>query len=354
MAPTPLTLGGRSFTAAAPWAALPQAALDRTCFFHHGTYTVVHPDLVKVMTLQGFIARHEMLASFLAAQLAPCLGTVQVEPVALGPRSASEALTVGGRPQPILSPAALAALLAAPGGPLGQVQTLRDQGLDQLNAWCRRNGNAAQRDFLDRYAASQQQARSLSQSLLGALAGLKDNSPASQATAAVLLFRMNVAPVISVHLPFGGDNHVDPRLAAETAQTLTGVAAIGTLHQQLIAQGMQDQVVFATLNVFGRTLSAARGAGNGRNHHGDHHCAVLVGQPFKAGVVGGVEAANNDYRAQSLDSASGAGVPGNGGDVPFAETLSALGKTLAQACGVDPAVVGQQISGGKVIAGALA
>src|SRR5256885_15842018 len=44
--------------------------------------------------------------------------TVQTEPLALGPRSASEGLTVGGRPQPILSPSALAFLLSSPTGPL--------------------------------------------------------------------------------------------------------------------------------------------------------------------------------------------------------------------------------------------
>src|SRR3954471_3039035 len=34
MAPTPLKIGDKTYTAAAPWAALPQAVLDRTCFWH--------------------------------------------------------------------------------------------------------------------------------------------------------------------------------------------------------------------------------------------------------------------------------------------------------------------------------
>jgi len=55
MAPMQLTLAGKPHTAATPWARLPQAVLDRTCFFHHGTYTVVHPDLGDVMTLQGLV-----------------------------------------------------------------------------------------------------------------------------------------------------------------------------------------------------------------------------------------------------------------------------------------------------------
>jgi len=353
MAPAQLTLLGQQFTAATPWTQLPQAMLDRTSFFHHGTYTVVHPDLAKVMRLQGFVSHQEMLVSMISSQLASCLGTVQSEPLALGPRSSSEALTTGGRPQPILTPTALSSLLASPSGPLGQIESLRDQDLARLNAWYKQNGNAAQRDFIDRYALSQQQARSVSASLLGTLAGIKDNSPASQVTAAVTLFRMNVSPVISIHIPFGGDNHVDTNLAAETKQTVAGVAAIGTLWQELTAAGMQDKVSFAMMNVFGRTLSAARGAGNGRNHHGDHHCTVLIGKPFRGGVVGGVEPANNDYRAMSLDAATGAGVASGSGDIKFSETLSALGKTLGVGCGVDGSFLDQNIAGGKVVAGAL-
>src|SRR5262249_17889788 len=79
MTPAALTLSGQSFTAATPWTVLPQALLDRTCFFHNGTYTVVHPDMGDVMTLQGFVSQHEMLVSMLAGQMASCLGTVQTQ-----------------------------------------------------------------------------------------------------------------------------------------------------------------------------------------------------------------------------------------------------------------------------------
>ena len=354
MAPMAMSLGGKSSTAATPWAQLPQALLDRTSFFHHGTYTVVHPDLARVMTLQGFVSQHEMLVSMLSQQLAGCLGTVQQEPLALGPRSSSEALTSQGRPQPILSPSTLATLLSAPSGPLGALTKLRDADLDRLNAWYKSNGTRDQRAFLDRYALSQQQAREISQSLISTLQGIKDNSPDSQVTAALTLFRMNVAPVVSIHIPFGGDNHVDPGLATETKQTIAGVATIGGMWNKLVAAGMQDKVSFAMMNVFGRTLSLKTGNDQGRTHHGDHHCTVLAGKAFKGGVIGGVEAANKDYRAMSIDAASGAGVAGGGGSVPFSETLSALGKTLGAACGVSRDFLDAQIAGGKVVAGALA
>ena len=251
MAATSLTLAGKQYTAAAPWARLPQAMLDRTCFFHHATYTNVHSDLSEVMTLQGLVAQRDMLVSMVAAQLASCLGTVQSEPLALGPRGSSEAVIAQGRPQPILSPAALASVLSPPAGPLGQIQKIRDADLDRINAWFKQNGSSAQRAFLDRYAVSQQQARSISDTLLTTLANIKDNSPDSQVAAAVVLFQMNVSPVVSIHIPFGGDNHTDTSLATETKQTVAGVTAIGNLWTQLNAAGLQDRVTFAMMNVFG-------------------------------------------------------------------------------------------------------
>ena len=111
MAPTQMTLGGKTYTAAKPWAGLPQGVLDRTCFFHHGTYTVVHPDITKVLRLGDELApatpgtttlHPEMLPSFLGKYLAPALGTIQQEPMSLSP-----VLTFEGRPQPVLRPTSL-------------------------------------------------------------------------------------------------------------------------------------------------------------------------------------------------------------------------------------------------------
>ena len=346
MAETPMTLGGTPHTAAKPWASLPQTVLDRTCFFHHGTYTVVHPDITKVLKLENAISRQEMLVSLLAKNLAPCLGTVQNEPISLGPT-----ITYGGRPQPVLRPTALASLLASPTGALGRLQKLRDADLDRLNAIYRTEGTAAQRSFLDRYALSQSQARGVSESLIATLQGIKDNSSASQTTAALTLIRMNVTPVVGLNIPFGGDNHTDTLLAGEAAQTVAGVNTINQLMTQLAATGMQDRVTFMTLNVFGRTLVRSD---NGRNHHGDHHVMVLIGKPFKGSVIGGVEAANNDYRATSIDSLTGNAVASGKGNVAFSQTLAAVGKTVGVAAGVDRATLDANITGGQVIQGALA
>ena len=55
-----MTLSGKTYTAAKPWASLPQAMLDRTCFFHHTTLTNSHANEGKVLKLMGAVKRQEM------------------------------------------------------------------------------------------------------------------------------------------------------------------------------------------------------------------------------------------------------------------------------------------------------
>jgi hypothetical protein len=353
MSPTQLTLAGAPFTAALPWTQLPQALLDRTCFFHHATYTVVHADEANVLALGGATAGHQMFASLLASQLAPALGTVQTDPIVLGPRPTSEDLYYSGGPEPIISPSALASLLAPPQGPLGQLTRMRDQDLDSLNALVKAEGNPAKSAFIDRYALSQQQVRALSEDLLSALASIPDNGPASQVTAAIILIRMNVSPVVSINIPFGGDNHGDPGLGMEVHETVSGTATLGQIWTQLTAAGLQDKVSFLSLNVFGRTLSAATSA-NGRQHNANHHVAVMFGAPFRGGVIGGIEPVGDDLGATSISSATGAGVPNGGGDIPFAQTMQSMAKTFGTGVGVSADFLQQNIMGGQSVPAALA
>ena len=349
-----LTLAGQSFQAAMPWTTLPQSVLDRTCFWHMMTNTPVHPKEPDVLKLQDATLAGEMLPSILAKQLAPCLGTIQAQPISLGASGPSEALTFGGQALPIIPALALKATLTSPAGPLTTLQPLRDQTLDQLYDLYKSHGTPAQQAYIDSLATSQTQVRNISQSLLNQLASIKDNSPASQILAAVTLIQMKVTPVIAIHIPFGGDNHRDVGLAAETAQTVSGVASIASLMAQLASAGLADQVSFMTLNVFGRTI----GAGNtdGRQHNPNHQVSITIGKPFKGGVIGGITptklGSTMDYGALPVDSSSGKGT--SGGDVTALETLSAYGQTMLAAVGVDPATIAAQITGGKVITGALA
>jgi hypothetical protein len=350
MAPTPITLGGRQFTAAAPWAQLPAAALARTTFFHMMTNTPVHPKEPDVLQLNGATQAGEMLPSVLARQLAPCLGTVQAQPISVGAATPSETITYGGSPLATIPPSALKATLVNPAGALTNLQKLRDDTLNRMYALYKNEATPAQQAYVDSLVTSQAQARGIRQDLLAALSSIADNSITSQMVAAVTLIQMKLSPVIVVHVPFGGDNHNDPTLKNETAQTVSGVAAIGLLATQLAAAGLADQVSFVSLNVFGRTLGPANT--DGRSHNPNHHVSLAIGRPFKPGVIGGVAPVGGDYGATAVDSGTGAG--GAGGDIAPADTLASFGRTVLAAAGVDAGAIDAQIVGGKVIGAALA
>ena len=337
-------------TGAQVWATLPQWVLDRTAFFHHATNTNNHANLGKVLGLMGATVRQEMLPAIIAKHVAPCMGSVQTDPVSAG---AGDVLTIDGRSLPNVAPTGLRDLLTRPNTALNRLQTLRDQSIDEISALLKREGTAAQRSYLDSLALSRTQARSLGTDLLDMLSAIKSDGADGQVTAAIALIKMNVSPVIAIRLNFGGDNHTDADLVkSEVPQHETGVARIVQLMEGLKTAGLEDRVTFAMANVFGRTLKKLGVAG--RDHWASHHVTLMIGKPIKAGVVGGLEPKSNDYYATGIDAATGAAVAGGGGDVPFAETLSAMGKTLGAAVGLRPEVLSQYIARGKIISAALA
>jgi hypothetical protein len=352
MAPTSMTLGGKSHTAALPWTQLDPAILARTSFLHHATYTNSHSDEAKVCRLMGAVQRQEMLVSLISKNLSPCLKTVQSQPVVL----TNTLITYAGSVLSTLSPPNLQQVLSAPTGPLANLQKIRDTHLDQLNALFKQSGTTAQKGALDQYALSQQQARSLSQQLLSDLSAIKGTTRTDLNIAASVLFKMNVSPVVVGSYSFGGDNHGDTNLAGEVTNTVASVAAIGDVYTRFKAYGMQDQVTIVFQNVFGRTLSTAsrKGDANGRDHNALHHCTVLIGSAVKPSVIGGATLNNskNDYRATGIDSASGAA--NDAGDITYDGTLASVGKTIGMAAGVDQPTLDTQITLGKVIPAALA
>jgi hypothetical protein len=354
MAPTKLVLGGTQTTAALPWAAtdvggqFPQSVLDRMAVWHLMTNTPVHPKEPDVLSLMDTTAPKEMLPSLLGKQLGPCLGTIQNQPITLGASSPSEGLSFGGQALPIIPPLALKATLTNPAGGLAGItslQTLRDQTLADIGDIYRRTATRAQKAYLDSVITSQAQIRSIDQGLLDALSSIADNSVASQITAAIVLIQMNVTPVVAIHIPFGGDNHNDTGLATEAAQTVSGLAAIASLMTQLQtaqnARGsLADQVSFASLNVFGRTLGPANT--DGRNHNPNHQVSLTIGKPFKSGIIGGIGPVGSDFGALAI------------GNVVATDTLASFGKTVMTAAGIDPGYIGKVITSGTVIDKALA
>ena len=349
MEKTALTIGGVEHHAAKPWSTLPATVLDRAAFVHHATRTNNHANQSKVMRLMGDTKGQEMFVSMLASRLAPCLGTVQVEPLTLGATNPLERLTYLGRMQPNLTPTALRDMLAKPDGPLAAIQQIRDADLDRMNAIFRERGTKAQRNFIDKWALSQGQARELSNDLIEALGTVSNDGIQGQITAAAILLKMNVSPVVSIHIDFGGDNHNDNDLVRETNATVNGVAQVALVQQALADFQLQDKVTFVMMNVFGRNLKPADR--NGRTHHADHHCTVIIGPTIKSGVYGGVTPSGDDYAAQTIDSATGQA--DEAGDIPLEESLGAVAKTIGRAVGLSDEVLDEEVVSGNPITGAL-
>lgn len=342
MVMTKLKLGTATYAAAAPWATLPQEVLNRTSFFHHRTQTANHGELNKVLKLFGELRRGEEVVSYYAKNLYQCFGTVQQQPVTIGGETAS----FGGRYLPKLSPTGLKAILTGPTGLTKDLQSLRDTSLDKLNALFKENRaeTTAERAFLDQMALSQQQIRDLIEKVAEELQSIKGDDAQNQVIAAALLVKMNVTPVVTIHLPFSGDNHTDALWKSETTQTVSSVANIKLLMEKLKSYGLQDKVTFATMNVFGREFQTILG----RGHNASHSVSVMIGKGIKPGVIGGLVPGG---RCADIDSTTG--LAGPSGDIPAGETLASVAKTLGRALGISASSVDDQITAGKIVKAAL-
>jgi len=378
MAATPIAFGDKMLTAAAPWGVLSETVRARTAFFHHVTLANNHGDQPKVMRLMGATTKGEMLVSALASHLTGCHGTVQAEPVAIGARgNASELVSFSGRSLPSVSPTQLRQLLTGSTGGRGGgggrsnvlvgLRTLRDTHLDQLNELAKSDGTQIQKKFLDAFSTSRQQVRLLAESLATTLMAITGDNVTDQALAAAALISANVTPVVTMRIPFGGDNHADANLAAEVADHTdaqgrgTGVAGINAVLAALATMGLSDKVTFATLNVYGRNLNGIDKTEQraGRDHYGNHSVSIMIGKNVAPGVIGGVmpvadRNATGALGAADIDSATGAGIAG--GDVPRTETHVSMARTLGAALGIPQANLDEsfvQGVGGKVITKAL-
>jgi hypothetical protein len=362
-AATPLNLGGSVIRGAKTWTQLPADTLTRTCFFHHATNTGIHTDEGKVLGLAGTTTDKDTLVSTICTKTADALQTIQTAPISL----AGMNLSYQGQPVSQTDPASLVEIYKLYDlGPTG-LTAMRDQSLDKLHNWLKNNGTPAQRNYIDSYVLNQQQARQVPADLLNVLAGIQSNTVQDQVKAAIILFKMRITPAAAIIMPFGGDNHGDPGLAQEIGdydgnnpQTWqskamggkTGCAALADMVGQLSAAGMADQVTFALLNVFGRTMGQNSQAGRG--HNGGHHVSLLIGSKVRGGVVGGVQKLANpddDGAALGIDPASGVGSAG--GSIPVDQTMSAFGKTLIRAVGLAQTDADAMITAGKTVQAAI-
>jgi hypothetical protein len=299
-------------------------------------------------------------------QLAPCLATLQTQPISVGAASPSEGLTFKGQALPTIPPTALASTLTSSTTTafkgMTNLQALRDQTLNDMYTWYKDSSatSPAQRAYIDSLVTSQQQVRGIAQAQLEMLSTVTKNDNNGQITAAIALILMKVTPVIAVHFPFGGDNHADPNLTTESTQTVSGMAAIVQLMSALAQAGLTDKVTFLSLNVFGRTMDVSKYT-DGRNHNQDHQASLMIGKPFKGGVIGGIGPSNKtlgqgaaDWGCLPINSTSGVGSAS--GDIAPLESLASWAKTVMTGVGV----AGDQIAASitdtkaKVISAALA
>ena len=366
VAATQVQLGTKTYGAALPWAplaaggALAPAVLARTSFFHHSTRTTVHGDQPKVMKLLGATTNGEMLVSAFAKQLAPCFGTVQAEPIAVGAGgNSSELLSYSGRTLASVSPLQLKQLLTgSKTDPLVKLRTIRDSSLDALNKLAKTDATGIQSQYLDALAASQTQVRSLADALATTLNAITANDMKGQALAAAALIAAKVTPVVTVHIGFGGDNHSDQDLANEAAEHVTGVQGIQLIMDALTSLSLSDKVTFATLNVFGRNLNGISKVTSraGRDHYGNHSVTVMIGKNVAPSVIGGVtKNSSGAYVASGITSATGAA--STSGDIAVDDTHVAAARTLGAALGLSSTLVASDFvgsAGGKIVTAALA
>jgi Protein of unknown function (DUF1501) len=338
-----LKISGQAWTAAKPWTSLPQSILDRSVFFHHSTGTANHGELGRVLELFGALRRGQWLPSYFAKNLLTCFNTVQVQPVTIG----GEQLSFEGQYLPKLTPTGLKAVLSAPKDLQAKLQLLRDDTLNKLTDTLKQNRaqTTVERAYLDNMALSQTDLRKMIDQVATDLSTISGDDAGNQITAAALLIKMNVTPVVTIHLPFSGDNHSDANFNNEATQTNASVNNIKNLINKLTTYGLQDKVTFATLNVFGRLFDTL----NGRGHNSSHAVSLMIGKGFKGGVVGGIVPGGH---AADIDSATGAASAN--GDLAASDSLASVAKTLGLGLGLTDAQLNDQITSGVAIKSVIA
>lgn len=345
--PVNINLGGTNYQGAAVWNDLNSEILANANFFHHRSNTNSHNELASVMTAFGAVrsstgTQTEMIPSLVAQQNSARLATQIRTPLALG-----SILKFEGKNQKIYNPQGIKSLF--PTNLADRQIAMRNFRTTQLDAVYRsikQQGTSAQMKFLDQYALSEDKAKVLGESLATALASVNGNSDADDMRTAAALLALNVTPVVTVRIGFGGDNHGDTNLNSEVTQHRNAISTINTLYDALSSYNIQDRTTFAALNVFGRTPQ--RNNRGGRDHHGNSSVMFSFGPDVNAGVTGGlvVGGRRNRPEAQGINSVTG-GIENP--DINASVTLHSAAKSLLVASGVDSTKVDSLVLDGKVV-----
>ncbi len=227
-----------------------------------------------------------------------------------------------------------------------------NNAIDEIYAELKQTGTPAQIRYLDDHALSRSQAVDLGNNLGDLLSNISSDSRGDQHKAAVSLIRANLAPVVVVRYATSKDNHNDEFLSEEVELTIEHMNAIEGLWSLLKDQGMEDQVNYATLDVFGRTFG--RNTQGGRDHHNSSSTNIVFGSNIRAGQIGGVEEwPNSGHRLLSSTGINSTTGSSTNPDISIDESLAAYAKTLMASVGIPDERIQFRIPSSKIIHGAL-
>ena len=345
--PVNMRIGNQTHQAAPVWDTLRAGIKSSANFFHLRSRTNSHNELDSVMKVFGAIDAiegrgSEMLPSVIAHEMSKLLGTQLTSPLALG-----GILSYKGRNQQVYRPTNIKSLFPSNmSNAVVNARRFRDQQIDLIYRDLKSNGTPAQKRFIDNHIVSGSRARQLGNQLAAELESINGNGANDTMRTAAALIALKVAPVVSLELDFGGDNHGDSQLANEVRRHESGITAINELYDALSGYGIADQTIFSMLNVFGRTPQ--RNSRGGRDHWGPQSIMFSFGAGVRGGMIGDIARGGRRNRFEALGINSDTGLTQNP-DIDPNFTLHSAAKSLIAATGIEENKVNEMVNGGKIV-----
>ena len=357
-----IKMGNTEVEAAKFWSYLPQSLLDRMSMFHLRTAANGHPEGINVHRVHGALMAAngrgtEEIQSALMQEIMlanTSFNSILSAPLVLnGGGGRLSTLTNEGIAISRYSPLDIKNLfLSSSDTELENMRKVYDNTIDAIYKSVKATGTTKQKNYLDAYASSREQANVLGDRLGSLLDGITGDSKSDQARASVALAQVQLAPVIVVRYAYSGDNHGDTNLAGELDLTLEQLNNLTTIWELIQAQGLEDQINYATYDIFGRTLG--RNENGGRDHHRSSCTNMMFGSNIKAGVVGGLEEwASSGHRLMQATGINSETGTSQNADITGSDTLVAYCRTLMASVGISEERINVRLPSSKTVTGAL-
>lgn len=356
------SMGDKEVEAARFWTHLPQSLLDRMSVFHLRTAANGHPEGPNVHGVHGALMAAngrgvEEIQSAIMQELLlanPGFNSVLSTPLVLnGGGGRLSTLTNESIAISRYSPLDIKNLfLSESSAELENLNKVYDSTIDAIYKTVKQNGTEKQKQYLDAYASSRVQASVLGDRLGGLLDDITGSSKSDQARASVALVQAQLAPVVVIRYAYSGDNHGDENLLEEFDFTVEQLNNLTTIWELIQSQGLEDQINYATYDIFGRTLG--RNERGGRDHHNSSCTNLMFGSNIKAGVVGGLEewprSGHRLLRATGINSETGLS---ENADISRDETLVAYCRTIMASVGVSEERINVRLPSSKTVTSVL-